>query len=81
MKEIDRINSKIPLDDITHHLAGFLAKNIVYSIERRDTVRDQEASKLSQACLFLSGKMNERDVNIPTSPDIVVSGGKDLKNS
>lgn len=80
-KEIERINSKIPLDEITHHLAGFLVKNIVHSIEKRESVRDQDACKLTQVCVFLSGKMSERDINIPTSPDIVVAGGMILMSN
>lgn len=67
------------MDIITRHLAGFLAKNIVQSLERRGDINEEQACKLTQTCLFLSGKMCERDINIPTAPDIVIAGGKITK--
>ena len=79
-REIERIHNKIPLDKITHHLASFLAKNIVQSLERREEVNEEIATKYIQTCVFLAGKMGERDINIPTAPDIVISGGKIFKS-
>ena len=73
---MDKINSKIRLTNYARFLANFLSKNALYWLEKRVSVHELEAMEIIQTCIFLASKINERDICIPTVPDIVIAGGK-----
>jgi hypothetical protein len=60
-------------------LACFLAKNAVYWLSKKQQLSELLLKELVQTCVLLAGKINERDIRIPTLPDIVIAGSKIYK--
>lgn len=75
-REIHKIDNKIPLELSTHYLAANLSNKCLKFFPCIDESNEDSTSKLIQICVLLAGKLSERDINIPTVPDIKIAGGK-----
>jgi len=71
----------LPLELSTHYLAASLANTAIQHVlkmtRRIDEKREIEFTQLG---VLVAGKMCERDINIPTVPDIMIAGGKKQNN-
>jgi len=63
---------------MTLHLACFLAKNAIYWLRKKNDISETLSKEVVQTCVLLAGKINERDIHIPTLPDIVIAGSKKI---
>ena len=72
-----KLTSRIRFSKNSIFLADFLAKNALnWLMKKSSSLRENDIKEIFQTCFFLASKINERDINIPTLPDIVIAGGK-----